>query len=116
MSNFTKVILGFMSILPISSLIILFIKFFYVGEFFNSSGGLSPSTITYTKFLSINLIILMIMIIYYVFHVMRDKQMTKDKKWLWTVLLICLNINILPFYWYLRVWKDHRAKGDIHDK
>jgi len=111
MKEVLKIVVGIFSFLPILSLALLVIKFYYIGDFFLTSGGFSPSSLKYMNFIFVGNIVLLMLMIFYVFHAVRDKRLTKDRKRLWIVLIFFLNINVLPFYWYMRIWKKETEVG-----
>ena len=113
MKVFISIPLGILSMFPISSMILIIIKIYYMGDFFLPNGGLSPSAEMYLDLFLVSNIISLIMVIFYIVHVIRDKMLSKDRKRLLVVLLVCFNISALPFFWYLRIFKGTGvAKGD----
>jgi hypothetical protein len=47
--------------------------------------------------------------VYYVVHAHRNKNLTKEKKNLWTGLLFFGNHLVYPVYWYLYIWREPRT-------
>lgn len=45
------------------------------------------------------------LIAYYIYHVFNNKNVKKDKKTLWTVVIFIGNYIAMPIYWYNYIWK-----------
>lgn len=50
------------------------------------------------------------MLISYIGHAFRKTHMTRDCKYLWTVLLLLGNVIAMPAYLYLHIRKDHSGR------
>lgn len=106
MKKIYKAALGVLSFVPTITMTLVFVKFLYIGDFFQNEGGLSDSALIYLRLLFVGLFIAIFLIIFYLVHAVRDKRITKDRKLLLVVLLVFLNCSYLPFYWYFRILKD----------
>ena len=45
------------------------------------------------------------LIIFYVIDVFHNQNVARDKRAIWTLLLIAGNFVVFPFYWYTYIWK-----------
>ncbi len=44
--------------------------------------------------------------IFYLVHIIQNKSLDSEKKFLWIVVLFVLNTITMPVYWFVHIWKD----------
>lgn len=49
--------------------------------------------------------------IFYLIHVLKNKFLDSEKKFLWVVVLFILNAISMPVYWYVHIWKDNFSRN-----
>lgn len=58
----------------------------------------------------ITMLMTFILITIYLVNVYRNVSVDKDKKILWTILILFGSIVAMPIYWFLFIWKDPRVE------
>ena len=120
MSHSSKILLGILSLVPIALLIFMFAYMFmyFIPEMIRLEElGAEPDAKsiiqTFGSFfvfiILINVLYLGFMI-YFIVHVVKDKNASSEDRLLWILLLIFLNIIVFPIYWYFRIWRP-RSMG-----
>ncbi len=44
--------------------------------------------------------------IFYLVHIIQNKSLDSEKKFLWIAVLFVLNTITMPVYWLIHIWKD----------
>jgi len=52
------------------------------------------------------MLMMFVLITIYLINVYRNVSVDKDKKILWTILILFGSIIAMPIYWYLFIWKE----------
>lgn len=62
----------------------------------------------FAVFNKVPFVLLPLLIIFYLINLYRDYTVTRNKKVIWTYLLIGGSYLVFPFYWYNHIWKGNR--------
>lgn len=108
----SKIILGILTFLPLivgASLVVF--GFLQLFSFIFSEDPIMPmmflSYLGYiVPYLFFFFLIYLGMGIFYLVHIVRNKSLDSEKKFLWMVVLFVLNTFSMPVYWYMHVWRN----------
>ena len=113
MNKFFKILLGIMTLYPLLHLFFFiglfgFIAFkIFGGQVFNEHSQVFP-------FLIISHISAMVFILgligFYSMHIYKCNPVSSEKKILWLILIVFVNVFSMPVYWYLFVWKGPQGQ------
>jgi hypothetical protein len=113
MSRTTAVVLGILTLWPVLYLVAFIVFLGIAAGSIGPDGELPDSVIlgdTARVLHPITALLIGGMLIFYIEHAFRKTHMTRDRKYLWTVLLLVGSVIAMPAYWYLQVWKDHSGR------
>lgn len=51
-----------------------------------------------------------LLLIYFVTHLLKIEDISRNKKAAWAVALVFVNIAAMPVYWYLNIWKPAQIR------
>ena len=114
MSKNKKIFIGILTVLPLVFLVLYFITFIsmFVGISSTISTGDADGLPTFigsfvTAFLMIilTIIISFSMLIYYIIHIVNNKQFDSNQRLVWILVTVFAGIIGSCIYWYLHIWK-----------
>lgn len=109
MKRFGEIILGVVSLWPIAYMLIFMT--FIISMFMSITGqNLGNGSNIFVLFgLHIFTIILtMVLITIYIINIFKNERVEKDKKVLWTIIILFGGIVAMPIYWYLYLWSKEK--------
>lgn len=119
MSRLKKYLLGFLSIYPISYMLVAssFVVYNLRSSTQNDGGDLIEVFGSNLLFVVLPLHLLAIfgalgLIIYYIYRVLVVEPMETNKKIFWCLVLLMVSFLSLPLYWYTHIWKSHTERGE----
>lgn len=113
MDNMKIIIVSTKILLLLASLSLLLFALTWV--IVDGLGGNTTGTF-FAVFNKVPFVLLPFLIIFYLINLYRDYTVTKNKKILWTYLLIGGSYLIFPFYWYNHIWKGNKENPPKSDK
>lgn len=107
-----KIFVGFISCFPIIYI------FYFLNRFISrvKSAELNPQISSSSHFMIVSIgfmIINLLILIIFIIFIFKTEKVPKDKKVLWTLVVLYLNALVLPVFWYLYIWSD--KKGDAKE-
>lgn len=102
-----KILLGLFTLWP-PIYFVIFI-FMFIQIFFSMMGlGIINESNFFILFGMhiVTMLIIFMLIAVYLINVFRNVSVDKDKKILWTILILFAGIIAMPIYWYLFIWKE----------
>lgn len=107
-----KIILGILTFLPLIFGIGLFV--FAVSQVisvvFSEQPAMPLILLSYLSYvipyLFLFFLIYLALGIFYLVHIIQNKNLDGEKQFLWIIVLIILHGLSMPIYWYLHVWKE----------
>lgn len=102
-----KIFLGLFTLWPPVYLVIFIFMFIQIFFSIMGLGNINESSffILFGMHIVTMLIIFILMAVYLI-NVYRNVSVDKDKKILWTILILFGGIIAMPIYWYLFIWKE----------
>ena len=118
MSKSAKIVLGFLTILPLIYFVV-FISYVVVTISGALRSGGAPGDLPifpnfYVLFV-LHMIVMILLIgltIFYIVNVFRNDRVHENRKVLWAVVLFMGNIFAMPIYWYLHIWSEPKPVVD----
>lgn len=107
MKVYGKVLLGFLSVLPLVSAILFFGSFIYLYQ--TNSNDFFEFVITRPELVTIFNVLFSFSaygpFIFYIVHAARNPNLA-DRRVAWILLIVFLGFFVMPFYWYMFIWHD----------
>lgn len=110
MKKIIRLLLGFVTLLPIAYMGLFVCVIFDFHSNFHSGSG--PIDMNFAMIFSWHLTyaaVSILLMFYYVIHLFRTDRIKPEHKALWGVTLFGGMILALPFYWYWNIWKEPRS-------
>ncbi|HEX6982491.1 MAG TPA: hypothetical protein VF181_07000 [Balneolaceae bacterium] len=63
-------------------------------------------------FILIFMAIYLLLGIFYLVHLLQNRQLDNEKKILWIAVLFAFNAFSMPAYWYIHVWSDESVQTE----
>ncbi len=112
LSKSSKIILGILTFLPlivgVGSVIFGIVQM--ISLFFSEDPTMPMLFLSYLvhiiPYLFFFFLIYLGLGIFYLVHIIQNKSLDSEKKFLWIVVLIVLNTITMPVYWFIYIWKD----------
>ncbi|MDP4181334.1 MAG: hypothetical protein Q8942_09605 [Bacillota bacterium] len=107
MNKGLKIILGLFTLWP--PVYIIIFLFWFMSMFFSMTG---PSIRVENQFFTfvvmhiLTMLLMFVLMTIYLINVYRNVNVDKDKKLLWTVLILFGSMVAMPIYWYSFIWKE----------
>lgn len=119
MSGKGKVVLGILTVWPIvysvSFIIFVFSQIImsFSGSGFSKGGPAGPPAVFFVLFILhfLTMLLTFALIIIYIRDVFRNERVPKEKRVLWTVVLLLGHVAAMPIYWYIYIWPGQEADG-----
>jgi hypothetical protein len=117
MTKSRKLLIGFLSLLPIIFLVIYMVTFFsfFITMFRNVQ---QPDVMPEMIFQKIGLIFGFAMammfcslglLIYFIIHAVNNKTFDGTERIVWILIFVFAGMVGFPIYWYMRIWKETPA-------
>lgn len=114
MSRSKKIIIGFLSLLPIVFIIIYFIQFYTLFvEMLDWGANQEPDPREFMRtFMPLFLLILIKvlisigLLIYFLINLINNKKIDSGEQIVWILTFIFVGFIAFPLYWYMRIWND----------
>src|SRR4030095_5425561 len=114
MKPLTKILLGIATVWPFCYMIFFFL--FMVSSFFLARAGgdsaIEPSFLLIVPLHFLTMLVITALTVFYIVNVFRNERVDKDKKVLWTIVLLMGSMIAMPIYWYLYIWSDSPAAAN----
>lgn len=112
MNKLTKLLLGFITIVPLLYTVFLFVG---LAQAFYSMLTPGPSQgflfRWFNSFFIIHLIMMLwnfAQIVFYMIHVAKNDALKNELKAIWAVLIFMGSVFVIPVYWYLNIWRERK--------
>ena len=113
MSRGSKILLGFFSFLPILLtglvVVIMLFQFRTFIEWEHNEPDPTEVFATISPMIIWAMVLSVVslgMLIYFIIHLVKNKEMDGTEKAVWILALILGGIICYPIYWYMKIWKD----------
>jgi hypothetical protein len=99
MSQNKKILLGFLTVLPVLWVAILI----YITI---TTSNLAPLFAVIAPMHLVMSILMLVLLFIYIKHIFTSSMIPLNNKVVWTIVLASLNVLVFPIYWYLHIWKE----------
>ena len=100
MNIVVKLVIGFITIIPLIYITLFFLNFSYDIMDFDLMTKLHLST----------MVLIVGLNIFYISNIHNSERIPNDKKTLWTVIILFGHIISMVIYWYLYIWTESKEK------
>jgi len=118
MSKSSKILVGFLSFLPVimvgGFIILMFLFFNRMVEFRSYDPEPSEMFSMVGRIFIAEIIVFLISIgvlLFFIIHLSRNKGMESTEKAIWVLALVLGSVICYPIYWYMKIWKEELPAG-----
>lgn len=96
MHKITKLLIGFITLIPLIYMIIFFLNF---------SNDIIDFDLMFDLHLA-TMFLIVGLLIFYISNIFKTERMSSEKKILWTIVMFFGHTIAMIIYWYFYIWKE----------